>query len=221
MHQKQRISHSVTPSLPLCIKYINGRRKDVSVDKSRYKFTQNGATATNKTLANAVKNMFYEKGYKYLGLIRHPFFAFIFNFDIFVDIFSSKSTRGCQPSHSLCPRSCGSACTKPTIVQSSTHVSPHLLLHLLSHPNITNSLLSAFFPSISKMHLSAEISRQLQAFLKRPSLESAIPCQTRTTSTAACSSATASHFATSSLRDSKSQRTGMHTLYPFLSPLSS
>ena len=49
-------------------------------------------------------------------------------------------TRRCQPSHSLCPRSCGSACTKPTIVQSSTHVFPHLLLHLLSHPNLTSSL---------------------------------------------------------------------------------
>ena len=117
-------------------------RTDVSVDKSRYKFTQNGATATNKTLATAVKNMFHDKGYKYPAFSASffsSFFGFILNFDIFVDIFSSKSTRGCQPSHSLCPRSCGSACTKPTIVLSSTHVFPHLL-HLLSHPNLTNSL---------------------------------------------------------------------------------
>ena len=135
----------------------------------------------------------------------HPlfFFGFIFNFDIcrylFIKIDKRVSTIP-QLVPTFLRFSMYQAYNRP-----STHVSPHLLLHLLSHPNITNSLLSAFFPSISKMHLSAEISRQLQAFLKRPSLESAIPCQTRLTSTAACSSATASHFATSSLPDSRSQ----------------
>ena len=88
MHQKQRISPSspslslslsVSPSPLLSLSYLC--RTDVSVDKSRYKFTQNGATATNKTLATAVKNMFHDKGFKYPAF-SFFFFGFIFNFDI-------------------------------------------------------------------------------------------------------------------------------------------
>ena len=71
-----RSNVSVPLSLSLSLPLMQNICKCCFIDEIRYKFTQNGATATSKTLANAIKNMFHDQGFKY-----HPFVSlFLFYF---------------------------------------------------------------------------------------------------------------------------------------------
>ena len=69
---------SLSISLSLSLLLMQNVCECCFIDNIRYEFTQNGATATSKTLANAVKNMFHDKGFKYHSFVSLFFVLFYF-----------------------------------------------------------------------------------------------------------------------------------------------
>ena len=79
---------SLFPSLSLPLPLMQNVCKCCFVDKIRYKFTQDGESVTSKTLANAVKNMFHDQGFKYHSFVSLFLFYFIlFYFFTFILLF--------------------------------------------------------------------------------------------------------------------------------------